>query len=378
MPKVLFLTTAHRYNDDRIFHHQAKELVRQGFTVKICSLSSEFQGLLEGISIESFDILGDYTEKKIKTFRNVINTFKPDIIIASEPLAVIAGKNFIKKNKCSLIYDITEWYPSMRMLSPFRFPFKVFHFIRFFLIQIYAGFLSTHFIFGEKTKKFPLAQLFPFKSQIVVPYFPDQRYIVPVVNKIKQNSVTLCYTGVFSKEKGLDNFLNVAKVLEKKRSDLHINLLLIGSPPNNETSETFTELMAGYNFKNITIKKPSKFEDFARSFAEADICFDLRANSFENNRCLPIKLFYYAAAGKPVVYTDLKAIRNHVDILKFGHLVNPENLDEIAVIIERYLDDPKLYDGHATNAVQAYEKYYNWGLISDLFVNFVKKTITKK
>ena len=31
--KILFLTTAHHFNDDRIFYHQAKELKNKGFDV---------------------------------------------------------------------------------------------------------------------------------------------------------------------------------------------------------------------------------------------------------------------------------------------------------------------------------------------------------
>lgn len=378
MPKILFLTTAHRYNDDRIFHHQAKELLRQGYKVKICSLSSYFQGELDGISIEAYDILGQSSDAKSETFRKILQNFTPDAIIASEPLAVIAAKKFARQNKCVLIYDITEWYPSTRMLKPYRFPGNIFHFLRFFMIQIYAGFLATHFIFGEKTKRFPLAQLFPFKPNILLPYFPDERYIFPAVNKLRHNAITLCYTGSFTKEKGIENFFNAAEALSSARPEVEISLLLIGSTPKNECSDYFSQLLAQHSFENITIKEPSNFEDFTKSFSEADICFDLRPDNYENNRCLPIKLFYYASAGKPVIYTDLKAIREHVDISKFGHLVNPADSSHIANLISEYIDDPKKYDEHAGNALESYKKHYNWSNINELFVNFIKKALSQR
>ena len=165
MSKILFLTSSHRFDDDRIFFHQAKELLKNGFSIKICSLSSELSGEIEGIQIESFSILETSIQNKIQAFKKVINSFDPDLIICSEPIAVIAAKDFVKRKNIHLVYDITEWYPSMRMVERFSFPMKFVHAIKFFLVQLYAGFLSSHYIFGEETKKFPLAYLFPFKKK---------------------------------------------------------------------------------------------------------------------------------------------------------------------------------------------------------------------
>ena len=101
--KILFLTTAHKYNDDRIFYHQAKELLKEGFQVKICSLSSEFVGNIEGIEIESYSILDHTAKEKIKVFQTINDAYQPDCIICSEPLAVIASKRYVKKNKMSIL-----------------------------------------------------------------------------------------------------------------------------------------------------------------------------------------------------------------------------------------------------------------------------------
>lgn len=155
--KILFLTTAHKYNDDRIFYHQATELVKRGFDVKICSLSSDFQEEINNIKIESYNILDSAAKEKVSTFLKICRDYQPDCIICSEPIAVIAAGKFEKEKKASIIYDITEWYPSFRMIEEYSFFLRFIHAIKFFLIQIYAGFLSTEFIFGEETKKFPLA-----------------------------------------------------------------------------------------------------------------------------------------------------------------------------------------------------------------------------
>jgi len=375
MSKILFLTTAHRYDDDRIFYHQAKALRDQGNKVKICSLSAEFQGIIEGIEIESYSIIDKSTEEKTKVFERVCDSFDPDCIIASEPLAVIATKKFKKKKKINVVYDITEWYPSMRMVENFSFPMNMIHAVKFFLIQLYAGLISTHFIFGEETKKFPLAYFFPFKKNLISPYYPDDIYIRKNIKKLNPNKITLCYTGQFSEEKGIGNFFAAIDNLRNKKPELEIYILLIGGSRREKDAKYFSELVQKYQFKNIKIGKSTSFETFTETYEDADICFDLRTVNYENHHCLPIKIFYYAASGKPVIYTNLKATREHVDVSKFGFLVDPENAEEIANIILTYIENPELYSNHANNARLEYENKYNWNSIKDLFVNFINKSM---
>ncbi|MFC3159769.1 glycosyltransferase [Chryseobacterium arachidis] len=301
--------------------------------------------------------------------------FQPDCIICSEPLAVIATKKFRKKKKISVVYDITEWYPSMRMVENFSFPLNIVHAFKFFLIQLYAGFLSTHYIFGEDTKKFPLAYFFPFKKSIVLPYYPDNIYIHENIKQLEPNKITLCYTGQFSEEKGIGNFFAAINSLRNKKPELEISILLIGGARKEKDEKYFADQVKKYQFENIKIGTSTSFETFTEAYAEADICFDLRTLNYENHHCLPIKIFYYAASGKPVIYTDLKATRQHVDVSKFGFLVDPEDSDAIADCILQYLENPELYSEHAQNARIEYEQKYNWNFIKDSFVNFIKNSM---
>ncbi|MBW7675122.1 glycosyltransferase [Chryseobacterium chendengshani] len=377
MPKILFLTTAHNYNDDRIFYHQAHELLTKGFDVKICSLYSEFKGKIDGIDIESFDLIRESSAVKIKKFKEICDSYQPNCIICSEPLAVIAANQFCKNKKASIVYDITEWYPSMSMLQHDHVLMKFIHGIKFFLIQLYAGFLSTHFIFGEETKKFPLAYFFPFKEKLVVPYYPDEKFIHENRKTLEKNKITLCYTGAISEDKGIGNFFKAIDRLQKRNSDLNINILIVGSTRTKIDDLYFSNLLSQFSFKNIEIRMPVSFEKFTDAFADADICFDLREFNFENHHSLPIKLFYYMGAGKPVIYSNLKGIRKHLDISDFGFLVNPQSSETIANQIEKYLKSPELYQLHAENALKAFHEKYSWKIIKESFINFIQNSLPK-
>lgn len=377
MPKVLFLTTSHNYNDDRIFHHQAKALKESGYEVKICSLYEDYKGILEDIEIESYAVLEESIKKKKETFQNVCHTFQPDCIICSEPLAVVAVKDFVREKKISCIYDITEWYPSMSMIREYRFPAKIFQAVKFSLIHGYAGFLSTHFIFGESTKKFPLAYLFGLKKQMILPYYPDPVYIKENINELKPGAISLCYTGQISKDKGIGNFFNAVRKIHQKAPELKIKVIIVGSAKQESDAMYFSTLLKENTFADIEIRKPTSFEQFTEVFADADLCFDLREINFENNHSLPIKLFYFMGVGKPVIYSDLKGIRKHMGKLSFGNLVNPRNSDCIAEIVINYTRNPELYRSHAINARKECKERYNWNTIRNSFIDFVKRSIDK-
>ena len=375
--KVLFLTTAHKYNDDRIFYHQATELVKRGFGVKICSLCSEFVRIIDNIEIESYSILDQSARQKTEIFLKVCKEYKPDSIICSEPIAIIAANKFKKDKNISVVYDITEWYPAMSMLQDYSFPMNIVHGIKFFLIQLYAGFLSTHFIFGEETKKFPLAYFFPFKKKLILPYYPDEKFVVEGIKKLENNQLTLCYTGALSEDKGIGNFFNAIEVLRKRRPELIIKILIIGSARTETDKIYFDDQLVKLSVKDIEIIKPTSFEDFTKAFSDADICFDLREFNFENHHSLPIKLFYYMGAGKPIIYSNLKGIRKHMDVSSFGFLVNPKDPRSIAGCIEKYVDNSRLYHQHASTARKEFVKKYNWRVISDSFVNFIENSLPK-
>jgi len=377
MNKILFLTTAHHYNDDRIFFHQAKELFGRGFEVKICSFTSDFKGEIDDIEIESFGILNQSAKTKTQKFLDVCKTFQPDSIICSEPIAVIAAHRFSKTKKISIVYDITEWYPAMSMLQDYSFPMKLIHGFKFFLIQLYAGFLSTHFIFGEETKKFPLAYFFPFKKKMILPYYPHEKFVSENIKKLSSNEITLCYTGALSEDKGIGNFFIAVEELNKRNPQLNIKILIVGSTRSENDREYFAEILAKSSVRNIEIKQPTSFESFTKAFADADICFDLRNFNFENHHSLPIKLFYYMGARKPIIYSNLKGIRKHMNVSGFGFLVDPKDSVKIVAHVENYLRNSKLYDLHAANARKEFMEHYNWKVIKNSFVNFIQNSLPK-
>ena len=178
---------------------------------------------------------------------------------------------------------------------------------------MYAGFLSTHFIFGEDSKKFPLMYLFPFKKNLTQPYYPDDIYIEKNIKQIAKNKITLCCTGRISKEDGIDNFFKAIDLVRKRKPDLEISILIVGAPKRDSDAKHFNQLLEKYAWENISIVKPTSFETFTSSYSEADICFDLREKKTrlrKDNDANRSEMTYEECAFESKVYFRFDTNRN--------------------------------------------------------------------
>lgn len=372
---IAFLTSGHLPFDDRIFYHMARSLHRNNHNVSIISSKIELTQKSGGISLNCFD--GDNLSKKdkINQFIARLPEFQPELIICSEPLTVLAARRFSNKEKrdVRIIYDITEWYPSGKNLYNFKIPGKIYHFIRLLLFNIYASRLTDGFIFGEFFKSRPYRLLFPFKPFTFVHYYPDLKYIPYINPDHPKGRLTLMYSGKISSVKGYGNFLSTLGTLHQKLSSLKIEVKIIGWYETPADKNEFGQTLS-MSEENISIKIYARqdFENYLELIKDCDIFIDLRTRDFENNRSLPIKLFYFAALGRPVIYSDLKAIRREVETGSFGFLVNPANSDEIADIIIEYLNNPELYYKHCSNSRNLATDKYNWALTEPEFLRFLR------
>jgi glycosyltransferase involved in cell wall biosynthesis len=371
--KICFLTSGHDPLDDRIFYHMAASLNASGHTIEIVSSKSDLTQLVDGINLNCF--AGDNLKKsvKIEQFIKRLKASSPEVIICSEPLPVYAAFRFSKrqKDKIRIIYDITEWYPSKKNLCQYSHITKWFFFLKLLVFNIWVSGFADAFIFGEWYKSKPYRILFPGKPFIFTSYYPDLKYIKNSPPLLSEGRLRLSYSGKISNDKGFGNYTNAIKLLSERLPDLRIEVKIIGwfekSCEKNNTG--FKSLQTD----NISVTKYDKqlFTDYVNLIKDTDIFIDLRVIDTENNNCLPIKLFYYAALGRPVIFSDLKAIRKTVDVSSFGYLIKPEKTEETVAILIEYINDHDKYYSHCNSARQISEERYNWKFLEKTFINFI-------
>lgn len=371
---ISFLTSGHYPFDDRIFYHMARSLSDNGNTIEIVSSKTDLKQVTSGISLNCFE--GDALPKKdkISQFEKRLSEFTPDVIICSEPLPLLAAKRYSKRQnkKVRIIYDITEWSPSGKNVIGFKIPIRWIIFLKLLLFNYYASSLADAFIFGERFKSKPYRFIFPFKKFCFTTYYPNLKYLRYNEPEIENGKLRLTYSGKISLEKGYRNFFNVLKRLAEYKPDLKIEVKIVGwyeSPKDKEDIEKLSD----FTNNNITLLvfDRQSFENYVELIKDTDIFLDLRSDNFENQHCLPIKIFYYAALKRPVIISDLKSVRKDVEIDKFGFVVKPTDEERIVKLITCYLEDRDLYNKHCENARHLAKNKYNWEKTEAQFLKFV-------
>lgn len=349
--RVLFIQTVHSQCDDRVFYHQRASLVEAGAEARIFS---------------SYDNPSPSRKTFFVKVKEIISDFNPIVVICDTPLAVWSAHRC--KGNFRIVYDITEWYPSkkyLRNLSGFKRICKAFAQVAAFICAL---FMTDNFIFGEHYKSRVPRFLCAWKKYLFLPYYPNTDFLSKSPIKESFNEFSFFYAGNLSRDKGYDKVLAVVGKIADDFPEKNFTLNIVG----RSADEQFP-MPQCQNLK-INMSDFLPFEDFCKSLSGNDIFLDLRIADIENTRCLPIKLFYYAAVGGISVYSDLKAIRYDVpDCNDFMILVNPKNVDEIVVPIEKVISDRDLFNRYSSAAIRTIDAKYNWQKIKDDFVTFITR-----
>ncbi len=342
----------HNADDDRVAYQEAEALRKIGDEVFIFS---------------AYEQKEKGRDEKKSWLYDHLREVSPDVIVCDTPVSVCVARRVAKnlQSDVKIVYDITEWYPSKKNLRNASFFGKVLRFFYLSLLSLLAGFYCDAFIFGEYYKSFPFRFLFPWKRMMFLSYYaPVGRVLKRDAKQSLKDGCVLYYSGNLTEEKGYFRVLSVAKKVAAERPSIPFELKVISSETETEVNDLLPNLKVSYS-------RWMPFPDFCHSVSTGDVFFDLRDNDFENTHCLPIKLFYYMSAGRPMVYSDLKAIRKGVPEFAVECLVDPMDENEIVNTVLRYVDNPEIYRMHCQNNLNLSSLKYNWENIEGDFLKFI-------
>lgn len=377
---IAFLNTGHLSKDERVYFHQAKSLSNVGYKVHIISTKEEYCEINSNISINSFNGDGLTQKGRIKKMVEYLSIISPDVIICDSPLSVLASNLYKKKSTVKIVYDVTEWYPSKKNLRNYNFLSIILKFFTLNFLNLLAGIKTDSFLFGEYYKSIPFRILFSWKEYIYLTYYPDLKYIKYYPIEKITSKINCLYSGLITNDKGIDSFIHSIDIASRQLQKIQFNLHVIGIFPSEKDHENFKFMCSKLN-KNVHVDQEGllPFSDFCKVIGNTHLFFDLRQIDLENNYCLPIKLFYYLACGRPVIYSNLKSIRKEIKNFNFGYLCQPNDHHSISNHIIEYIDHPEIYFEHANNALNISRSKYNWSTIDKKFISFIsnKKSNTK-
>lgn len=367
--RVVFLGFAHLPYEERIRCMQKPALEEVGCEVFIISACMDGYN---GDKVCSFDSAGMTKPQAIYRVCEYLRGISPDIIICDNPVAILAAQKYKKslsgRRDLKLYYDVTDFYPGKTNLYGLGFLKNTIKRVILSALNFYSGFLVDGFIFGEYYKSKFFKRYFGKKKSVCTPYYPDLKFFKPESEKKTDFSVwNMLYCGRFTEDKGFFAVLDVMSLCAIGSPDKVFNLNIITGYAESGSPD-FSSLPGNLR---INILEYLPFEDFCHKLSDNDMFFDLRVNDRHNTRCLPIKIFYYMAVGKPVVYSNLRAIRNGIpEIDEVGILVGDDVL-ETAKAVSELLADESRYCNMCNRAVELSRDKYNWQEIKSDFVRFV-------
>lgn len=168
---------------------------------------------------------------------------------------------------------------------------------------------------------------------------------------------TLLYIGSLEPWNGLDIVLSAMPlVLEKRKVKLR---LIGGGSAADALKKQVKDLKLG---KQVSIEDALPYDSWPEAIAAAAIC--LAPQSLDDRNVLQglgaLNLPAYMASARPIVGTDLPAMREFLRPGVDGLLVYPNSPEEMASAIVRLLDDERLARQLAYSAARYARQHYNW------------------
>jgi glycosyltransferase involved in cell wall biosynthesis len=352
--KVCILTTVHPPFDTRIFHKQAKTLVRAGYEVSLIAQHTRSE-VIDGVRIIAlprsrnrfvriFGLTWLAFQQALRERADVYHFHDPEIL----PIGVLL-KIF---TQAKVIYDVHEDVPEDILTKywipvPLRSPLAmVFNFFEKKLARI----LDTVIVATEE-----IAARFVQFEPVIIHNYPDLKMFPDPPTRHKGGKENaFVYVGGISKLRGAIEMVRALEYLDPNRD---VWLYLIGEV---EPPELGRELQALPGYKRVRFWGWLPWKEAWQQARKAIAGLVLFHPGPNHTMSLPNKLFEYMASGLPVVASNFPLWKEIVEGNRCGVTVDPLNPKAIAEAMEYLLTHPEEARRMGENGRRAVEERYNW------------------
>lgn len=369
--RVCILTTVHQPFDTRIFHKEAKTLVKAGYDVTLIAQHSKNE-MVDGVKIIALP------KPKNRFFRIFFLTRrayehalkqKADIYHFHDPELLPWMVKLKRKIGAKVIYDVHEDYPN-DILSKLWIP----RFSRATIANYFNQYekkqakgLSFVIVAWPKIKeKFKKAGVDNVK---IINNYPILDYFGQIANKIdidpEQKEIKLIYVGGLTSIRGIKEIIKSLGFIKNKKA----KLIIVGKFQEERLKE---KLKTMTEWQKVIFKGWLSQKEAYKEMQSANIgliCFLPAPNHMYS---IPNKLFEYMAAGIPVVASDFYLLRKVVEGNDCGICVNPQNPKEIAKAINYLIEHPEEAKKMGENGRDVVLNKYNWQCESKRLLDIYK------
>lgn len=347
MYKVCHLTSAHKYNDIRIFVKECSSLANNGFEVHfiVPNAPESERNNVKFINVQKNK--GNRFTRMTQTTREVYKKalqVDADIYHFHDPELIPIGLK-LKKNGKKVIYDIHEDVPraieSKAWIKPFlrKTIARVFEIYEDYAAKRFDALITATPFISERFKRINT-------NTYNINNYPILDELVSVDNKVSLNKEYVGYVGGLSKIRGINQIVDAAKETLYK-------VAFVG--PVDEYLRQKVE--NSRNVEYFGVLNREEVRDFLANCSAGLVTFLPEPNHINAQ---PNKMFEYMSAEIPVISSDFKLWKDIIESNKCGICVNPTNPKEISDAINWIYNHPEEAIKMGKNGRQAVEQKYNW------------------
>lgn len=297
----------------------------------------------------------------IDLYRLMVSTHA-DVIHANDLNALIPAYYASKKLECKLIYDTHEIFLENPWINRNKFSKFVWGFFERHIINKVDLVVSVSHAAADYLKK-----KYGIKKIMVVTNCVSEKSVINDA-KMKKPFQVLNH-GQFYEGRGYDILVDVAPLIEDL-SDVQIVLRGFGS-----LEQSIRNKVAANNVKNFAFEPPVKVYELIPKAAEAWVGIAItEAISLNFELSVSNKLFEYAAAGLPIIMSDIPEHRYLNDKFNFGIVLKSNKPQDIADAIRLLHNNTDLYDRCRKNALILAENV-NWETEFGRLVDFEEELL---
>ena len=383
--KIAMISTAHQWNDVRIFEKEASTLAQAGYDVVIIARGDKLRPV-NNIHVK----LLPAQENRFK--RMILNGFRAfqyalreraDVYHFHDPEFIPWGLLLRAVTRSLVVFDIhenvrgqilsKEWIPkwARRAVSTF------YGLVETITVPFFSGLVLARPDLLEvplytRNKNAVLIRNLP-RKQLYKPIEPS-----PSETESIKHSRRFVYLGAISRIRGIFQLLEACKIL-RAEGETNFELLLIGPFQPPSLGDEVLKYIADNSLGSIvTARGPMPYREALSELhaSVAGLVTFLPAPNHESSE--PTKFFEYMMAGVPVVASHFPSWRKLLAEEQCGISVDPLDPRDIARGMKWVLENPEEARAMGLRGKLAVETRLNWEAQETILLSFYRNLIDKR
>lgn len=364
--KICHLTSAHRYDDVRIYFKECFSLAQANYETHLVAPDAPNE-IKRGIHLHSVPrITNNRLLRMTKTVWNVYQhavKINADLYHFHDPELIAIGL-MLKMSGKKVIYDVHEDLPRT-ITSKNHIPQNLRKIISV-LSELLENFASKYFD-AIVTATSTIEERFTKLGCLAIDIknYPNMTDLDRADLNWEQKEHAVCYLGSIWEERGLFDMIAAIEQTDA-------NLLLAGNFAYMHDRDKAMKMSGWKKVRYLGyLNREEVSQILAKSIAGLVVLHPL-VNYLD---ALPVKMFEYMFAGIPSIASDFPLWKQIIEEHQCGICVNPLDPKAIAAAIQWIIDNPEPARQMGENGRRAIEEKYNWNYESTKLLELYNKLL---